>query len=228
MNIAIVEKGVFLSSVVIAELTGKRHDHVMRDIREMFDEGGVPKNGETPESYENTYIHPQNKQEYPCYILPKREVMILVSGYSITLRAAIIDRLEALESKNNRIPTLRESLETSLRLLTENEKLVKENEGLKEIEAVYNSVIDSSGLHSMSEGAKILGTGEIRLFKLLRERGILMSNREDYNTPYQKYVDSQYFEVKLRENTINGVHRSYRKTYITNKGIDYIKKLMEV
>ena len=83
-----------MSTREIADLTGKRHDHVMTDAKAMLEElgGGVPEVRETP------YIHPQNGQTYMEYLLPKRESLILVSGYSVSMRARIIDRWEALES----------------------------------------------------------------------------------------------------------------------------------
>lgn len=84
-----------MSSREIAELAGKRHDHVMRDITVMLTElhgvGGLPNFGDT-------YRNEQNGQLYPCFNLPKRETMVLVSGYSITLRARIIDRWMELEA----------------------------------------------------------------------------------------------------------------------------------
>lgn len=84
---------VSMTTVEIAERTGKRHDHVMRDtekmLAELHGEGDLPKFGEVYKTHLN--------QEYKCYRLPKREVLILVSGYSIKLRAAIIDRLDELE-----------------------------------------------------------------------------------------------------------------------------------
>jgi phage antirepressor YoqD-like protein len=68
----------------------------MRDIRvmlvELYGEGGMLK-------FEQTYTDLQNNQTYPTYELPKRESLILVSGYNIQLRAKIIDRWEQLESQ---------------------------------------------------------------------------------------------------------------------------------
>ena len=84
-----------MSSQEIAELTGKRHDHVMRDIRallvELHGEEGLP-------SFGASYINEQNKAQ-PCFNLPKRESLILVSGYNVKMRAAIIDRWQQLEEQ---------------------------------------------------------------------------------------------------------------------------------
>ena len=75
---------VTMSSMDIAQVTGKEHFHVLRDIKTMLEElkeGGVSSFGDTPTiGFQSTYFHPQNGQEYPCYNLPKRECLILVSG----------------------------------------------------------------------------------------------------------------------------------------------------
>ena len=81
-----------MSSREIAELTGKRHDHVMRDIRSMLEELEV-----TDLSFQASYKDSTGRS-LPCFRLPKRECLILVSGYSVTLRARIIDRWQELES----------------------------------------------------------------------------------------------------------------------------------
>lgn len=81
-----------MTSREVAELTGKRHDHVLRDIKVMLSELGDTSSqiwGELPDSYGR----PQRVAH-----LPRRECMILVSGYSIPMRARIVDRWEALET----------------------------------------------------------------------------------------------------------------------------------
>lgn len=81
-----------MSSLEIAELTGKDHGSiVMRDIRNMLEELKLDAC-----NFAATYTDKSNRQS-KCYNLPKRETMILVSGYSIKLRAKIVDRWEELE-----------------------------------------------------------------------------------------------------------------------------------
>jgi hypothetical protein len=82
-----------MSSRDIAELTGKQHKHILDDTRKMLEE----LNSKTA-SFSAVYINQQGR-EMPCFNLPKRECLILVSGYSIKMRAAIIDRWQELEVK---------------------------------------------------------------------------------------------------------------------------------
>ena len=80
-----------MSSLEIAKLTGKRHDNVMTDIRNMLNELELA----TPE-FSGVY-KADNKQTYECFNLPKHECMVLVTGYSIKLRSAVLLRWQELE-----------------------------------------------------------------------------------------------------------------------------------
>lgn len=97
MNLMAINQATTLtmSSREIAELTGKRHDHVMRDIKAMLDSlGGVP-------SFGDTYRNEQNGQEYPIFRLDKEHTLCLVSGYNVKMRMAIIQRWQVLEEQKH-------------------------------------------------------------------------------------------------------------------------------
>jgi phage regulator Rha-like protein len=87
-----------MSSREIAELTGKRHDNVKSDIEKLLKELNL----NAPE-FSGTYIATNGNKALE-YNLPKRECLILISGYSVSLRAKIIDRWQELENKNYYIP----------------------------------------------------------------------------------------------------------------------------
>jgi len=66
-----------MSSVEIAKLTGKEHSHVLRDIRVMLEELEIDLS-----KFGCVYLG-GNGQQRPMFNLPKRECLVLVSGYSI-------------------------------------------------------------------------------------------------------------------------------------------------
>jgi phage regulator Rha-like protein len=84
---------ITMSSREIAELTDKRHDNVMDDIRKLL----AALRLHAPD-FSGAYTTARGNT-YECFELPKRECLILVSGYSVTLRAAIIDRWQELETQ---------------------------------------------------------------------------------------------------------------------------------
>lgn len=96
MQLITQSSNLTMSSREIAALTGKRHDNVVADVRKMLSELGLG----TPE-FLGVY-EAENGQQYECFNLPKRESLILISGYSIELRARIIDRWQELESQASR------------------------------------------------------------------------------------------------------------------------------
>lgn len=123
--------------------------------------------------------------------------------------------------------SLKESLQMQLELLERNEKLQIENTNLKN-EAKQNAPLihfanriqNTNDAILIRDYAKILHEknhleiGEKRLFKILREKGFLMSD----NKPYQKYIEQGLFKVsETTISTING-DRLVSTTKITGKG----------
>ena len=88
---------------------------------------------------------------------------------------------------------------------------------------VYNQFIGHEGLKNMGEVAKTLNIGRNKLFEKLRELKILQSGHNK-NTPYQRYIDRGYFEVK--EFVSKDIVKA--QTYATVKGMIFIKNKLEV
>jgi phage regulator Rha-like protein len=82
-----------MTSREIAELTGKEHKNVLTDIRKMFEELAIDSAGFSAEYKDAT------GRTLPAFTLPKRETYILITGYSVSMRAKIIDRWQELEAK---------------------------------------------------------------------------------------------------------------------------------
>lgn len=81
-----------MSSLQIAEVTGKRHDAILRDIRNLLEQGC---NAHNFVEVEYTDKKGENR---PCYQLTKTGCLILASGYNAVLREKIINRWIELES----------------------------------------------------------------------------------------------------------------------------------
>lgn len=82
-----------MTSLEIAEVTGKRHSDVMRDIRNLLTQGVGERNFAL-----TSYTDKSNRQS-PCYELTKKGCLILASGYDALLREKIINRWEELETE---------------------------------------------------------------------------------------------------------------------------------
>lgn len=213
-----------MSSVEIAELTGKRHDHVIRDIRNLLAQGVA-----APNFGEGTYKD-ANQQDRPCFNLTKKGCLILASGYDAKLRERIIDRWEELETKSRQsfqVPSsFSEALMLAARQAEEIEKANKHIAVLAPKADFADKAFDTDGKIDIGQAAKILnlGYGRNTLFKRLRKEGVFFANR---NEPKQRFVDAGYFELKEqlipREN-----HPAFTvmKVLVTQKGLAYINLIL--
>ena len=73
------------SSLEVAEKFGKRHDKLISEIERMYSDligKGCVQNGGDPLFVKSSYIHPQNKQEYPMYLMNRDGFSLLVMGFT--------------------------------------------------------------------------------------------------------------------------------------------------
>ena len=129
-----------MSSLEIAELTGKAHKHVLRDIREMIDTIGSP----NLDSKQYQVFTLKNGMTSKC-MLDKELTTTLVSGYSTLMRHAIVKRWLELESAETERSTAkaidaenRAALRMEYRPMTDALKSVREDIG-KETKAHHYS-----------------------------------------------------------------------------------------
>jgi prophage antirepressor-like protein len=92
----------------------------------------------------------------------------------------------------------------------------------------FDAVAGSKTAISMGEAAKIIyeetHLGRNKLFKVLRQKGILMSD----NIPYQEFIDRGYFRTIEQKYTVpDGSTRISIKTLVYQKGLDFIRKVIK-
>lgn len=219
-----------MSSREIAELCEKRHDHVMRDIRQMLvelhGEGGLPKFG-------GTYQNEQNGQVYACFHLPKRETLILVSGYRLDIRAKIIDRWQELESevRGPNVAVLLSDPSHLRTLLLENVEKVLALQGEVEemrpqVQALERIAV-SEGSMCITDAAKTLQVQPKALFSYLREHHWIYTRQGD-NTyiAYQAKLMAGLLEHKTTVVTrSDGSEKTTTQVRVTPKGLTRLAKL---
>lgn len=91
-----------MSSLEISELTGKRHDNVLRDIRNLIRE--LQTDSERHSSnlrsvFKSTTYKDGNNIDREMFLLNKTATLVLITGYSAVLRDRVIQRWQYLEDQ---------------------------------------------------------------------------------------------------------------------------------
>lgn len=224
-----------MSSLVVSGLTDKPHETVMRDIVEMMEELG-----QDTQPFAGLYRDSCGKFK-PYFLLPHREADILLSGYSVHVRAMFVDdcmsqdatrRQEDIEAPK----TVSDALKLARALEDERLKLEKEVWALeKQISQdshkvdFYYELADSSHLYDLDEAAKIFETSRSRLFAFLRNHKVLMRGKYKMNRPYQKYLDNGRFELKILHytNAHTGKLETKSMPFLTGKGLIWLHQYIE-
>lgn len=170
-----------MTSREIADLTGKAHRDVTRDIEKILLQADID-----PRGFAHTYKDSQNRSQKE-YRLPKRECDLVVSGYSVKYRLAIIDRWQELEAKQQapkfNIP---QTLPEALRLAAD---LADQLAIAAPKVAVYDLLADTRGDVNTSIVAKEIGTTANKLNKFLRDKGVKWLNADLPKAGYESWFN---------------------------------------
>ncbi len=148
-----VSEAMTMGSREIAELTGKRHDHVIRDIEKMLEQVGedAPKFGEI---FLDAY-----RREQKEYSLPKNLTLNLITGYRADIRLKVIDRWMVLEGGAKQI-TAPATYIAALRRLADTEEAKEQAIATK---AEIGSRREATAMNTASQQSKRANKLEIEL-----------------------------------------------------------------
>jgi len=228
MEIMKVDNNIKITSNMIAELTGKRHDHVMRDIEIIIENIGIEEI--TPDLGASTYKDKANRVK-PNYVLSKDGLMLVITKYSDTHRMKLIKYARSLEIKPKELSII-QVLQQSTKMLEQlhNKNIVLENKiDVDKPRVSFAETIEkSSECILIREYSKILANegiklGERKLYAWLRNKGYIQKNSTE---PTQRAVEQGLFKVSERVvKTVKGEILS-QTTKLTGKGqIFFIEKL---
>lgn len=183
-----------MTSLDIAEITGKRHDHVMRDIRQE-----IKKLGKIDAPIFGAVKYTDSKGEKrPCYEFGKKGAMQLALKYDAVTRYKVIEKIEELENKAK----LPQTFAQALRLAADQVEII---EAQKQVIAeakpkadYVDRILNSEGLLTITQIAKDYGLTGAKLNKILAENNVQYKQSKQWLL-YKEYVSKSYTQSETIE-----------------------------
>ena len=225
-----------MTSLEIAEVTGKQHAHIMRDIRKLLEQGVSESNfGLT--SYRQAQPNGGSK-DVPMYQLTKKGCLILASGYDALLREKIINRWEELENQvrksdivmpnfSNPAEAARawaDQYERNLALEANNKELKEENQTLAPKGEYFDDLVARNLLTNFTKVAHQLNIKRKTFIEWLIRDKFIYRDQKNKLVPYAKYAHT-YFHI----NDTKGKYSKWagNQTLITPEGKEAFRLLYE-
>lgn len=178
----------------------------------------------------SSYLGKNNKNE-KCYELNFEQSLQLLMSESKTVRrkcVAVIAKKDVVQQPTAiALPTT--YLEALKELVVKEEKIIlleEKNEKLQYRSDFVDVCFDADGVFKFGDVAKLLKLdyGSITLYEKMRKYGLIMKGS---TIPYQKYVNNGWFKVVEELKPVGNFNKLIATTFATQKGIAYIKKLLD-
>ncbi|MBL8355664.1 MAG: phage antirepressor KilAC domain-containing protein [Delftia acidovorans] len=212
-----------MSSREIAELTGRDHGNVMRDIRTLLDD--LQASDLKPVCETTTYAG-ANGQRYPQYELDRDTCLTLLLGYDAVARMKVVKRWQELESQA--APTLPDfsnpvAAARAWADAKESELRTAEALALAAPKAEYvDRYVAANGAKGFRQVAKLLGANEHEFRAWLQDEKIMYRLGGEW-TAHQCHIDAGRFVVKTGVAHVND--HAFNATKFTPKGVNWVAGL---
>lgn len=217
-HLALVTNSVIqtMTSREIAELTGKRHPDVKRDIENMLRDLQ-----EDVSSFARIYQDSMNRDQTE-YALDRELTETLLTGYSAPLRRAVIARWKELENGAQQVFAVPQTFADALRLAADQQETIQQQAAQLAAAAPKVAFVDeyvesSSGSKGFRQVAKLLKANEAEFRAFLQDQKIMYKLGGEW-APYQQHSDAGRFEVKT--GTAN--EHAYTQAKFTAKGVEWV------
>lgn len=219
-----VARTVTMSSSEIAELTGKLHKNVIRDIRDMLD--ALKDDG-------SDLSHVREEKDSRGYTsefhLDRELTETLLTGYSVPLRRKVIHRLHELEQHAfpRVIATLPDFSNPAAAARAWAEQYEQRQIAQQALEVAAPKVefvdkyVESTGLKGFRQTAKLLRANEARFREFLLDKKIMYRMGGEWQA-YQQHIDAGRFSVKT--GTSDSGH-AFNQAKFTPKGVTWVAGL---
>ena len=222
-----------MSSIEIAELTGKQHKNVLRDIRNTFSqlakEEGVGSDLSYLSNQGVTTVFGTFTKQVASYNLTRFASDIVIAGYSVKYRAAIIKRWHELENQQSEyyIPkdyagALQLSADLAKKLIVlqddNQEQSIKIEQDAPKVD-LYEKFMNTEGLYTVTDVGDMMGISGTKLNILLRFNFKWLWKTSGRFKLTTKAKDNDYMVAK---NVICNDGKTRKRVLITQAGMEHI------
>lgn len=223
-----------MTSLEIAEVTGKRHSDVLEAIRNMESAWARVAQRKFPlGSYKDA-----NNQSRPCYILNKTECLYVATKFNDEARAKLVLRWEELESQVRKSEIIMPNFsnpaeaarawaaqyEKNLALEAHNKELKEENQHLAPKGEYFDDLVARNLLTNFTKVAHQLNIKRKTFIEWLIRDKFIYRDQKNKLVPYAKYAHT-YFHI----NDTKGKYSKWagNQTLITPEGKEAFRLLYE-
>lgn len=226
-NLMTLSNNKMMSSKEIAELTGKKHPHVLRDIREMI------------EQLDNPYLDGidfvvnfrEDNGQTESIELNHDLTMLLLTGYDVKARLKVIQRWKELEQAQQPM-TLEQLLQHNVMMIQDlsNKVITLEHKVEQQAPAVaaMERIGASEGSLCLTDAAKALDMNPKAFMSWLEMKGWIFKRVAGDNwTAYQTKIDAGYLEMISVTTGELGQEKMRKQCKVTAKGMVKLAKLFD-